>query len=145
MVGAPPLELSSLVDVAFLLLAFFLLTSTIDPREADLGFQVSPIPEIFTEATAGVQPEPCVVELDAIGEVWCDGERVGIPGQPGDLDGLRAKLEEVHAVNRMTAGGPALVVVVRAADEAKGQRFVDVMNCLAEMEIDSVRLEGFLD
>ena len=36
----PALDISSLIDVCFLLLIYFLVTSTIKPRESDLGLQL---------------------------------------------------------------------------------------------------------
>ena len=35
--GNPELDISSLIDVCFLLLIYFIVTSTITPREQDLG------------------------------------------------------------------------------------------------------------
>ena len=41
----PALDISSLIDVCFLLLIYFLVTSTITPRETDLGMALpSPMP-----------------------------------------------------------------------------------------------------
>ena len=36
----PELDISSLIDVCFLLLIYFLVTSTITPREQDLGMSL---------------------------------------------------------------------------------------------------------
>ena len=36
----PELDISSLIDVCFLLLIYFLVTSTITPRETDLGMSL---------------------------------------------------------------------------------------------------------
>ena len=140
----PRFEISYLVDVAFLLLTFFLLTSTLIPKEADLNLRFG-IPGTITPPQAAVVPEQCLVSLDAEGKVWCDGVMVDANDGGRDLEGLRLRLAEVEAANRMIAEGAAVIVSIKADDGVKGQRFVDVMNCLAEFEIEKVKLEGFLD
>ena len=51
----PVLDMSSLIDVSFLLLIYFLVTSTLDPKEADLGMK---LPTTETSAANPVEIDP---------------------------------------------------------------------------------------
>ncbi len=51
----PALDISSLIDVCFLLLVYFLVTSTIQPRETDLQLQLP--------ANRGDEIQPLIVPL----------------------------------------------------------------------------------
>ncbi len=145
---APGLEMSSLVDVAFLLLTFFILTSTLDPREADLGLSLTPqVPKGLTEPIYVVTQDPTRIRIAADGVVWCNDEAVATDVRSRHLPGLLTQLRTIKAAEVAMAYGrglsDGLKVEVSADDQVSGQRFVDVMNCLAEAGIDSVALEGF--
>ncbi len=141
---APRLELSSLVDVAFLLLTYFILTSTLDPREADLGLSMRP-PPIISPPENEVFPEMTKVAITADGFVWCDEVLMETDPDHRDLPQLLVRLREVRTANLMIREGSSHVVSVSAADAVPGQRLVDVMNCLAKAGIGEVMLEGFVD
>ena len=75
----PALDISSLIDVCFLLLIYFLVTSTIKPRESDLGLQLPGVSEPTTE-----QPkiEPMLIFVEESGGIY-----VGQEKQAMDMDG----------------------------------------------------------
>jgi biopolymer transport protein ExbD len=62
----PALDISSLIDVCFLLLIYFLVTSTIKPRESDLGMAL-PAANPSTE-----QPDidPLFIKIEASGAIY---------------------------------------------------------------------------
>lgn len=114
------LNLTSLIDVLFLLLIFFMLTSTFrqsGEMEIDL-----PESSTSTPAESGARVEPTEVVLRADGTILLDGEVL----QP---DALVARLEE-----RMAAD-PDARVMLNAEAEA---RHADVVKL-----IDIVREIGF--
>lgn len=141
----PKLELSSLVDVAFLLLTFFLLTSTLEKREADLALTLSPFPGILTPDQNVVIPEDCRIEVAADGVVRCDEIIVDADADSRDLPNLLRHVESLRAADRMSGRATATRIIVNAADEVPSQRLVDVMNCLTKAGVTNVVLEGFLD
>lgn len=140
----PRLELSSLVDVAFLLLTFFLLTSTLAPKEADLEFDFT-LPVIGSPIKNEFIPEITRVAIDADGIVWCDEVALDADVNRRDLPNLLARLMEVKQANAISRKGNSNIVSIKAADEVSGQRLIDVMNCLAQAGIEEVELEDFLD
>ncbi len=115
-------DVSSLVDVAFLLLIYFLVTSTLMPREGDLEMAMG-------GGGGAVELPPLEIEITAPGAVRIDGEEVEAAGSGSEVPGLRAVLE--RQVRVAGAGNSNPVVVLKAADGAQHQRFVDVLNAVS--------------
>ena len=57
----PALDMSSLIDVSFLLLIYFLVTSTLEPRESDLSMEM---PTDSGKASS-IQIDPLKIRLTA--------------------------------------------------------------------------------
>lgn len=148
--GNPTLDLSSLVDIAFLLLIYFLVTSTLDPKEADLGFSMVPPPGIPKDTSKNFFiPEPNRLKVLADGSVYLNEELVE-PGQPDSrkMPALVTRLKELKYLEdslRRVDGFNLVPVTLAADDSVKGQRFMDVMDALTESGIGSVMLEGFTE
>lgn len=141
------LDLSSLVDIAFLLLTFFLLTSTLDPKEADLGFRLG-LPGIVQPPKNSFVPEEVRVEVRADGSVWYQGEAVESGATDRrQLPGLLSELRDATAAAAMLAPDEENGVVVRvsADDQVRGQRLMDVLDTIAGSGIATIRLDGFVD
>src|SRR5690606_28382975 len=77
----PELNLAPLIDCIFLLLIFFLLTSSLQQIRDDELKSVQQLfvelPEAVAAQTAPAQPEPLVIAVDESGRFHVDGERVG--------------------------------------------------------------------
>ncbi|MGD7653673.1 MAG: ExbD/TolR family protein [Verrucomicrobiales bacterium] len=132
----PTLEISSLIDVCFLLLIYFLATSTIHPRENQLDLRLTgnSIP------TSAATIDPPLVSIDSTGSVFTG---TGIASQPLDADPasrelplLRSHLGLYRSACR-AAGSPPLVRI-NADPATSHQRVIDVLNALAAEEIRSV-------
>mgnify|MGYP000961320276 CR=1 FL=1 len=127
----PALDISSLIDVSFLLLIYFLVTSTLEPRESDLSM------ELPTESgqTSNIKIDPLKIRLTQSGEV-------SIADQVMANDA--AMEDELDRYKELTdATGNKPLVIISADDEAKQQRFIDLMNALARVGITTVTLSGF--
>jgi biopolymer transport protein ExbD len=78
----PEVNMAPLIDCIFLLLIFFLLTSSIQKVDDDKQKAVQQLcvelPEAAAAATAPAQPEPLVIAVDAAGKFYVSNERVGI-------------------------------------------------------------------
>jgi biopolymer transport protein ExbD len=125
-----------LIDVCFLLLIFFLVTTTIQKRERDLTMHVGGGPR-----TNESHPLlPVVVEVRAGGEIALNpgvGETtVSMDPDDRELTVLAEHLEAMQAVQ----GERDIVVQLRANDEARQQRVVDVLNCFAAVGVTTVGL-----
>lgn len=138
----PELDISSLVDVAFLLLIYFLVTSTLKKDETDLSI-VLPT-SIPTDNPDPVDPLAILIEAD--GRVIIDktvevGAARAPKAGPDKLPQLRAKLKEYKELADGIGSKP--VVIVAAADEGNTQRFIDVINALAAVKIKNITMTGF--
>jgi len=129
-------DISSLIDVCFLLLIYFIVTSVILPRESDLD--IGPPGERPTKWVVTV--EPFLITIESSGAVCCgegaqrelldsDVSVRELPLLVGQLEFYKSGLE---------AAGSKPLVVIEAADEASHQRVVDVLNALAEVGIEKV-------
>lgn len=127
-----------MVDIAFLLLVFFLVATTIMPRERDLFLDV-PRPGTQVEAP----PLPIVLELTGDGTVWWGegASRMPVEAQGREMPGLLALLKPVVA--GMRAGNEdEPPVMLKVADGVSQQRFVDLLNALNACEVRTV---GMID
>lgn len=134
--SAPELDISSLIDVSFLLLIFFIVTSTLLNRETDLPMAIGGVPE---------RPSDPVVALDVTiaddGSVTVGGQELAgsaVPGEPGDMGEIREQLLE-HRRRAELLGEQPLVSLV-ASDHSDTQRFVDVLNALSYAGIEQIAL-----
>lgn len=132
----PSLDISSLIDVTFLLLIYFLVTSAIQVRETDLGIQLggcrpereqSPIDPLFIRiesgglVTVGTGPGQQVMDADP---------------EARDLPLLSQCLDLYAAAARSAAQVPLVQLWVDGG--VQQQRVVDVINTLAKREIGSI-------
>ena len=139
----PGLDISSLIDVCFLLLIYFLVTTTIQPREQDLKMALpaalpsSEIPEIA----------PMFIKVEQNGAIFIN---TGPAQEPLDTDVnsrnlpmLKERLDSYANATKAAAQQP--IVQIWADAESMQQRVVDVLNCLASAEIKSVTFTNLID
>ncbi len=141
--ATPELDISSLIDVCFLLLIYFLVTSTIIPRETDLGMSLP------AANPSNEQPkiEPMFISVDAAGVIYTG---VGVGQQILDQNAddrnvpLLDKLLNMYAVNARSAGSNPLVQVYVDPGTTQ-QRVIDVLNSLAGARISSITFTDLVD
>ncbi|NNE93104.1 MAG: biopolymer transporter ExbD [Verrucomicrobiales bacterium] len=138
----PQMDMSSMIDVSFLLLIYFLVTSTLDPKEADLGFT---LPTSQSNSAVEVELDQNIIEVNDEGHIVMNEETLDTDTDSRKLPMLEAKLREIVSAANTVGQDP--LVIISANDTAKGQRFVDVLNTLAlkGIEITNVTLTGFTD
>ncbi len=139
----PALDMSSLIDVCFLLLIYFLVTSTIAPRETDLGMALP----AATPSSEQPEIEPFFIKIEASGAIFTG---VGASQQPMDADMsvrelplLRGQLDVYASAARAASSKP--LVQIYADGAATQQRVIDVLNALAGVSISSVTFTDLLD
>lgn len=139
----PALDISSLIDVCFLLLIYFLVTSTITPRETDLGMAL-PAANPSQE-----QPviDPMFIRIEPSGAI---STGVGAGQQPMDSDSsvrdvplLSAQLAIYSDAAKAANSKP--LVQIYADGDASQQRVIDVLNALAGVNITSVTFTDLID
>lgn len=128
------IEVSSLVDLSFLLLVFFLVTSTLFAKEGDLGMSVpTDAPGIPTEVP------PLVIGIEEDNRVILHPEEsyrevMAAASEGRTLHRLESRLRLLKANDR----GVQLAV----ASEANYQRFIDVMNTLSEVGYEDIAIRA---
>lgn len=138
-VEEPTLDIASLIDVSFLLLIYFLVTSTLEKREADLGLTLPT--ENPDSSSASVEIDQMTIVIDPEGAVIVNDEVLDIDPDSRELPNLAERLKMYKKAADLSGSEP--LVVVAADDFAEGQRLVDVLNSLAAEEIKHVTMTGF--
>jgi len=134
----PGLDMSSLIDVSFLLLIYFITTSTLQPKEADLGMT---LPTSDSSNSSQVEIDQMSITLNGQGMVIVNDQVLDTDINSRSLPLLKDALSQYKAAADLSEDQP--VVILSADDSAKGQRFVDVLNTIAEVDISNVTLAGF--
>lgn len=139
----PGLDISSLIDVCFLLLIYFLVTTTIQPREQDLKMS---LPAAAPSESPPVLA-PMFIKVDKAGDIYINKgpaeELVESDAASRRLPELTTRLDGYVATAK--AGAQEPIVQIWADGEAKQQRIVDVLNCLAGLEIHKVTFTDLID
>lgn len=118
---AGEIDLTPMLDVIFILLIFFIVTSVFVKES---GYTVN-YPEASTvEATSG---EPIFIAVSPVGEMWMDGDIV----PPRNL---RLRIEQ------RLAESPNAAVVIQADQEAANEFVLMIMNAAREAEASSVQI-----
>jgi len=93
---APELNLTSMIDVLFLLIIFFMVATKFDQLERNIDVAV---PEVSQGGEGSAPPQPLIVSVQADGSIALDG-------QPVTVEELTARL----AAARTPLGDPAVVI-----------------------------------
>jgi biopolymer transport protein ExbD len=126
------MSMTPMIDMVFLLLVFFLVTSKPMKPEADLGLK---LPGTVAQEEAVDIPDEQRIEVKEGGRVLLNDMPVGEPGD-GELPLLLATLvrfKESAVANRSEA-----LVTLAVENEVPHQRIADVMNVCARAGIDGV-------
>ena len=140
----PELDISSLIDVCFLLLIYFLVTSTITPRETDVAMTLP-----SSTAASAEQPkiEPMFIKVDAAGIIYT-GTGTGQQQLDSDAGAREVPLLDaqlgLYASAAASAGSQPLVQVFVDPGTTQ-QRVIDVLNSLAGAKITSVTFTDLIE
>lgn len=139
----PTVDISSLIDVCFLLLIYFIVTSTIAEQESDLMLKL-PGSASTSEEPPDIDPIFFVVlQNGTIQQVQIDKsvENVSGAGKSDFTNRLPetdlAQLDQVIGAYSQLAGDKA-IVKVKAVKETKAQYVVDLLNVLAKHNITQI-------
>lgn len=129
-------DVSSLVDICFLLLMYFLVTSVILPQERDLDV-ASPGSE---RSTVDFDIDPLLVTIEETGMICCgEGATREVLDTDAGVRELPLLLEQLAFYRSgLEAAGEEPLVVIQADDAVSHQRVVDVLNALTQAGIEKV-------
>ena len=143
-IDEPGLDISSLIDVCFLLLIYFLVTTQIVKKEQELS---TALPAV---APSDTPPElaPMLILLEANGNVSIKDESGSIELVESDADVRNlpnlSKRLSIHKGAADISGSKALVQI-RVDGDAVQQRVTDVLNALAGAKITEITFTDLLD
>lgn len=131
--------MTPMIDMVFLLLVFFLVTSKPLKPEADLGMT---LPGSVSQEEAIDLPDEQRIEIKDNGQVLLNDQPMDSPDS-SDLPQLLATLKRFKK-STIDAKSEALVTL-DVEDGVLHQRIADVMNVCAEAEIQGVTFAGDLE
>lgn len=132
----PRLLMPALIDVSFLLLIFFMVSATLQRQEADLRLQVPDL-TLLPEGDVPTM-EHMRIDITERGTIRLNQEPlVGHSGE-SDTSVLAERLVRYAGMAAATRSRPR--VVLRCADAASEQRFIDVLDACTKAGIESVQI-----
>ncbi len=129
-----------MIDLSFLLLVYFLVTSTLEPVESDLAMTM---PSSNSDGGAQVEIDQMTVQVNSAGNIVLNDEILDTDPTTREVPLLLDRLRTYAESAKLTDSKP--MVIIAADDAAKGQRFIDVLNALADQTVNirNVTISGF--
>lgn len=122
-------DLTPMIDVVFLMLIFFMVTTQLIKQETDLGIQ---LPSEAMPKAAAELPSKHIIDIMPDGSILLNGGPTGDPTH-GDLLGLTNMLGGLKAsadrLNRKT------VITIQADPYSPHERSIDVLNACAKAQL----------
>jgi biopolymer transport protein ExbD len=125
-------QMAPMIDIVFLLLIYFMVTTTLIKQEADLGMQ---LPGQVQQSEPVRMPDEQIIEVRSDGRVILNGQVFDHPGKR-EMPELTATLRRFKSASELTRT-PAMVTI-QADNDAIHQRVIDVMDACAAAGIKSV-------
>lgn len=126
-------SLTPMIDIVFLLLAYFMVTTAIQKEEGDLGIQL-PVPnEAPTQDNK--KPDEAVITVLPSAEIEINGDPVD-HYESREMPQLTEVLRRLKGV--AAARGVPIVVTIQAHDESPHQRSIDALNACAAAGVSMV-------
>jgi len=126
-------DLTPMIDIVFLLLIYFMVTTTLIRQEADLGIQL-PTPNLE-------QPDPLDVPSEYVIEIFDDGQ-VYLDLQPFDSPNDHLMPQLTSTLTRLKQSSDLAqvktLITIQSDDEARHGRVIDVLNSCAAAKIELI-------
>ena len=129
------MDISPLIDIAFLLLIYFLVTTTLMKQEADLSMT---LPGVSKVESSPVPVDQMMIEIEATGVILVNRETVDSDMANNEVPNLTDRLNRYAAAAKI-AQSEALVVI-KCDGSVPEQRFIDVLNACAKSGIKNVSI-----
>ena len=126
------IDMTPMIDCVFLLLVFFMVSSTFNLKEADISFA---LPGTAAQAEAVDIPDEQIIQITAAGNVFLNDLEYDAPTN-ADMP----ELVKTLILFRQTAEAnkvPAMITIA-PEDTVKQQRVVDVLNACTAAKIANV-------
>lgn len=124
------LQIAPLIDVVFLLLIYFMVTSALVRKEADLSFM---LPAHVEQTEIIDLPIEVLIEITSQGDVLVEGSIFRRDDR--ELPTLVARLKQLRAAAQ--SSGSELIINISPHEDALHRRIVNVMNACAEAGVSN--------
>ena len=128
------MQMAPLIDVVFLLLIFFMVTSSLQKFETDLGIR---LPGRVQQSEQLAMPDEQIVEILTDGRVLLNNQFYDDPSAR-DMPQLTAMLKKFKQASELANVKPLLTV--QASGASDHQRLMDVLNAAAGADIAHVSI-----
>lgn len=128
----PEVQMTPMIDCVFLLLIFFMVSSTFYRQEADISFA---LPGVAEQSEAVLIPDEQIIEVRADGAILLNDLQFDSPARPElpELVRTLTRFRETAEANKTPA-----MITIAPDDKVKQQRVVDVLNACAAARIQNV-------
>lgn len=128
----PEIQMTPMIDCVFLLLIFFMVTSTFYRQEAEISFA---LPGVAEQSEVVEIPDEQIIEITEDGRVFLNDLQYDRPddSEMPELLKTLVRFKQAADANKV----PAMVTIAPAA-KVKHQRVVDVLNACAAAQIANV-------
>ena len=118
----PSIPIAPMIDVVFLLLMYYLVTSTLDKQEADISFQ---LPGVVEQSEPVDMPDEQIIEIGDDGQVIVNEFAYDSPNSPRllELSGMLTRFKEASDANKVEA-----LVTIAPSDNTTHQMIIKVMD-----------------
>jgi biopolymer transport protein ExbD len=124
------MQLSSMVDIVFLMLIYFIVAATVKQEESELKVAIPIDPEMQQEEQVDT-PEEVVIDVFETGDIYWNGQ-ITDTADSQDMPELKGILSDLKAAY------PDQAVVVRGQRDSLHKRIVAVLNACAYAGIDQI-------
>lgn len=136
-VTTPEIPIAPMIDCVFLMLVYFMTTSSLEKSEAEMVYPAGGGGAVVTDPLPSVDEQ--VLFLDGGGRVLWNGSTFGILGGAAERGRLGERLGGFAAAS--TAAGSEATVNIRPEGEAPHQALVHVLDLVTGAGIEQVRIE----
>ena len=128
----PSIPIAPMIDVVFLLLMYYLVTSTLEKQEADISFQ---LPGVVEQTEPVDMPDEQVIEISDDGQVVVNEFAYDSPTSPRllELTGMLSRFKEASDANKVEE-----LVTIAPSDNTSHQMIVKVMDACSIAGIKGV-------
>lgn len=128
----PEIQMTPMIDCVFLLLIFFMVSTTFYRQEADISFS---LPGVAEQSEAVEIPDEQIIEITEDGRVFLNDLQYDQPDDPDMPELLKVliRFKQTADANKVPA-----MVTIAPAPKVKHQRVVDVLNACAAAKLANV-------
>lgn len=130
-------QIAPMIDVVFVIMLYFMVMAGAVQKENSHNTKL-PGTE---ESTSGEDiPDEVSINIDEDGQVSINDEPVDSPGELSPLPDLMGNLNQLKITS--DAAKAKILVTIYAAENAKYQRIIDVLDVLGQVKIENVTFQA---